>query len=133
METLDDCELIIGEIADYKLDHDGILYSYSKNPKRTVESITRNVALVKQITGDKKVPLLIYLCNSPMPDKATRTFSTEQLPQIYTAMAMVSKPGLSKLIMNVLFKLKKPPIPMKSFTNDTEAREWLTQFLENSN
>ena len=129
MKSLDDVQLIKGVIADYKLDADGVLYSYSKNPIRTVKNITENVALVKQITGGKRVPLLIYLCNTPIPDKETRKFSTERLPTVYTAMAMVSKPGLSKLVMNILFKLKKPPIPMKSFTNDVEAREWLTRYL----
>jgi hypothetical protein len=116
-----------GEIATYWFD-DGILVSLSKSPKRTVANISGNVALVKEITGNKKVPLLIYLSNSPVPDKATRQFSTTQLPVIYSAMAMVSKPGLSKLIMNMLFRLKPPPIPMKSFTDDKEAKEWLKQY-----
>lgn len=122
-------ELIEGEIADYQFE-DGILYSYSKNPVRTIKNITENIALVKRITNNKKVPLLIYLSKSPVPDKATRKFSTEQLPNVYTAMAMFSKPGLSKLIMNILFALQSPPIPMKSFTNDIEARDWLTKFIE---
>ena len=117
-----------GEIADYWLD-DGILISLSKNPKRTIENISANVALVKNITNNKRVPLLIYLSNSLVPDKATRKFATEQLPVIYSAMAMVSKPGLSKLIMNILFALKTPPIPMKSFTDDSEAKEWLKKYL----
>lgn len=125
MQTLPHKELIKGEIADYYLDEDGILYSYSKSPKRTIENISANIALVKQITNGKKVPLLIYLCNSPVPDKATRQFSTEQLPNVYKAMAMVSKPGLSQLIMNILFKFKQPPIPMKSFTNDVVAKNGL--------
>jgi hypothetical protein len=129
MKSLDNTQLIQGAIADYKLDSDGILYSYSKNPPRTVKNISENIALVKQITGNKKVPLLIYLCKTPIPDKETRKFSTEQLPNVYTAMAMVSKPGLSKLIMNILFKLKTPPIPMKSFTDDEQARDWLMQYL----
>jgi hypothetical protein len=122
-------ELIKGEIADYWLSEEGILYSYSKSPVRTVKNISENIALVKQITGNKKVPLLIYLSNSPVPDKETRKFSTEQLPNVYTAMAMVSKPGLAKFIMNILFSLKKPPIPMKSFTDDEEAKKWLRQYL----
>lgn len=121
--------LIEGEIADYYFDTEGILYSYSKSIKRTVENIGRNVTLVKQITGNKPVPLLIYLTDSPVPDKATRQFSTEQLPHIYKAMAMVAKPGLSQLIMSLLFKFQKPPIPMKSFTDDQKAREWLEQFI----
>ena len=117
-----------GEIATYWFDN-GILVSLSKNPKRTVENIAGNVELVKQITNNKPVPLLIYLSNSPVPDKAARKFSTEQLPIIYKAMAMVSKPGLSKFIMNILFSIKPPPIPMKSFTSDKEAKEWLRQFI----
>jgi hypothetical protein len=121
--------LIQGEIADYYYDEkEGILISYSKNPKRTVANISENIALVKRITNNKKVPLLIYLCNSPIPDKATQRFSTEQLPTVYTAMAMISTSGLAQFIMNLLFKFKKPPIPMKNFTDETAAREWLEQY-----
>jgi hypothetical protein len=118
-----------GEIATYWLDN-GILVSLSKSPRRTVENISGNVALVKQITGNKPVPLLIYLADSPVPDKATRKFSTEQLPVIYKAMAMVSRPGLVKFIMNILFKFSSPPIPMKSFGNAEQAKDWLKQFVE---
>ena len=123
-----DREIFEGEIASYWFE-DGMLVSLSKSPRRTVENIKGNVALVKQITNNKPVPLLIYLSNSPVPDKGTRKFSTEQLPIIYSAMAMVSKPGLAKFIMNILFRLKPPPIPMKSFTDDREAKEWLSQFV----
>lgn len=127
-----DRETFEGEIATYWFE-EGILVSLSKNVKRTVANITSNVALVKGITNNKKVPLLIYLKNSPVPDKETRRFSTEQLPTIYTAMAMVSKPGLAQLIMNILFKFKPSPIPIKSFVNANEAKEWLREFTGNSN
>lgn len=123
-----DRETFEGAIATYWFE-EGILVSLSKNPKRTVENITRNVALVKRITGNKRMPLLIYLSNSPVPDKETRKFSAKQVPIIYSAMAMVSKPGLAKFIMNILFAVKKPPIPMKSFINDKEAKEWLKQYV----
>jgi hypothetical protein len=117
-----------GEIATYWFD-EGVLVSLSKSPKRTVENISSNVALVKQITGNKRVPLLIYLSKSPVPDKQTRKFATTQLPVIYSAMAMVSKPGLAQFIMKILFRFQSPPIPMKSFTDDVAAKEWLKQFV----
>lgn len=123
-----DRKVFEGEIADYWFD-EGILISLSKSPRRTVANIRGNVALVSQITANKKVPLLIYLSKSPVPDKETRQFAEQQLPRIYSAMAMVSKPGLAKFIMNFLFKLKPPPIPMKSFTDDREAKAWLRQFI----
>jgi hypothetical protein len=123
-----DKETFDGEIATYWFE-DGILVSSSKSIRRTVDNIRGNVALVKKITGNKPVPLLIYLSPSPVPDKATQTFSTTQLPLIYSAMAMVSKPGLSQFIMRLLFRLKPPPIPMKNFTDDKAAKEWLQQFI----
>jgi len=119
-----------GEIATYWFDDNGILISFSKSVMRTVKSISSNVELVRSITNNKPVPLLIYLAKSPIPDKETRKFSTEKLPEIYSAMAMVSKPGLSQFIMKILFGLKTPPIPMKSFTDDKAATEWLKQFLK---
>ncbi|HJS53172.1 MAG TPA: hypothetical protein VJ765_01475 [Chitinophagaceae bacterium] len=54
MISFNNTELIEGVIADRKSGSDGILYSYSKNPKRTVENITENIALVKKITGGTK-------------------------------------------------------------------------------
>ena len=127
MQVPTDRQTFEGEIATYWFD-EGILVALSKSPRRTVANITGNVALVKQITGNKRVPLLIYLSDSPVPDKETRQFSTTQLPVIYSAMAIVSKPGLAKFIMNILFRLKPPPIPMQSFTDDKAAKEWLLQY-----
>ena len=127
MKIPENLDIIVGEIATYWIE-DGILFSLSKPVLRTVENITGNIALVKQITNDQKMLLLIYLTNSPMPDKATRNYSKEQLPNVYKAMAMVSKPGLAQFIMKLLFQFQQPTIPMKSFSNDRDAREWLQQF-----
>jgi hypothetical protein len=116
-----------GDIATYWIE-DGILYSQSKSVLRTVKNISDNIAFVQRITNNKKMPLLIYLVNSPVPDKATRKLSTQLLPTAYSAMAMVSDGALAKLIMNLLFKFQTPPIPMKSFSNDAEAKLWLQSF-----
>ncbi len=129
MNPLTDRQIFEGEIATYWFNDDGILVSLSKSPKRTIENITGNIALVRRIANSRKVALLIYLSNSPVPDKETRKFAAEQLPNVYTAMAMISKPGLATLIMKVLFRLKPPPIPMKNFSDDKEARLWLLQYL----
>jgi hypothetical protein len=124
-----DREIFRGEIADYWLEDGGILVSVSKPPKRTVANIKGNIELVKRITNNRIVPLLIYLSPSPVPDKETRKFVNEQLPNLYKAMAMVSKPGLASIIMSFLFKFQSPPIPMKSFSDDKDAKKWLKQFV----
>ena len=122
-------EIFDGEIATYWFDNYGILVSVSKSTKRTVENITKNIALVKKITKDRVVPILIYLSNYPVPDKQTRKFAAEMLPTLYSAMAVVSRAGMGKLVINMFFKLKTPPIPMKTFGNDKEAKQWLKHFL----
>lgn len=106
-----DREVFESPIAQYWFDDEGILVSLSKSPRRTVENLTENVSVVKRITDNKPVPLLIYLSKSPIPDKKAREFSSQALPQIYTAMAMVSEGGLGKFIMNLLFRLKSPTNP----------------------
>lgn len=92
-----------------------------------IELIRNNVELVKKITGNKKVPLLIYLTPSPVPDKATRSFSSEMVPEIYSAMAMIAPSALSRFIMTAVFAFQKPPIPMKSFSDVSAAKNWLKQ------
>ena len=119
-----DREIFEGEIATYWFDEE-ILVSRSKPVMRTVELIANNVALVKKITGNKKVPLLIYLTPSPVPDKATRSFSSRMVPEIYSAMAMIAPSALSRFIMTAVFAFQKPPVPMKSFTDVPAAKAWL--------
>src|SRR4051812_17095811 len=99
-----DRQLYETEIATYWMDDDGILNSISKPPRRTLENTSANFALVRRITGDRKVGHLVYICNSPVPDKATREYVARELPTVYKAMAMVSNSGLGLLIMSILFR-----------------------------
>lgn len=120
---------IEAEIADYVLE-DKILISYSKSILRTVENIQANAELVNKICNGKKYPLLIFIKSSPMPDKATRALSAKLLGQNYKAMAMVSMPGLSQMIMKLVFRFQKPSIPIEIFSNELAARNWLQQYYD---
>lgn len=126
---IDESQLVRGEIADYYLHPGGILYSFSKHPRRTVQNIEANSKLVQQLTGRRKVPLLLFVCKSSVPDRETRQLSRKLLSQNYSALAMVGQPGLSTLILRILFRLQKPPIPIRAFTDAEKAKEWLSRFL----
>jgi hypothetical protein len=115
-------------ISTYWWGENGILMSDSKPPQRTVENTRENFETVRRISGGKKVCLIVYLCKSPMPDKATRDFVAKNLPTVYNAMAMISDSALATFIMGFLFKLKPPTIPMKSFTNVEAAKAWIAQY-----
>lgn len=124
-----DKELFETEISTYWLGDDGILYSISKPPKRTIENTSANFAMVRKISGNKKIPHLTYLGMSAKPDKATRDFVAQELPKVYTAMAIVSASALGKIVMNIIFSMNAPTIPMKTFSNDADAKEWLKQYI----
>lgn len=119
-----DREIFEGKIATYWFDGN-ILVSRSKSVMRTVALIHDNMEFVQQITGNRKVPLLVYLAKSPVPDKATREYSSEVVGEMYSAMALVAPSSLSSFIMRLIFGFQQPPIPMKSFSDAAKAKEWL--------
>lgn len=122
-------EIFESEIGTYWLDDDGILISKSKNTRRTLANMRENIAMIKRITGDKPACLIVHLTYSPKPDKPTLEYVRGEMPKVYKAMAMVSTSGVAKLIMFVLFKLKPPPIPMKTFSTEDDARKWIRRYL----
>jgi hypothetical protein len=47
-----------------------------------------------------------------------------------TSVAILIDSALSRLIGNVLLNFSKPVTPMRLFTSETEANQWLKGFLE---
>jgi hypothetical protein len=124
-----DRQIYHGELGTYWFEDD-ILISVAKSQRRTIDNIRSNAELVRQATGGKKTPVLVYLKPYPIPDRATRKCAAEHVPHLYSAMAMVSKPGLASFVMNITFALNPPTIPMRHFTDDWAAKEWLREYLE---
>ncbi|MEO7424137.1 MAG: hypothetical protein ABI036_03055 [Fibrobacteria bacterium] len=54
---------------------------------RTIRNTSENFDLVRRITGNMKIPHLVYLSKSGIPDKATRDHVARELPKVYSAMA----------------------------------------------
>ena len=117
------------ELGQYWFDEEGILNSLSKSPLRTLENTRKNFEIIRHMSGHRRVCLLVHLSRSARPDKATLTYVAGQLPTVYKAMAMVSDSNIGSLIMNLLFRFNAPSIPMKSFSTEVQARQWLRQYL----
>lgn len=111
------------------IDDDGILVSLSKSVTRTVENVKGNYELVSKITNGKPIPVIVFLTNSKKPSKETRDYVNSVLPKMYKAMAIVSNSGVGEFVMNFLFRMSKPVIPMKVFRDEKSAREWLRNYL----
>lgn len=118
-----------GKLGTYWFDEDGILHSVSNKILRTMENVSANINLIKRISNNTPVCILVYLSRSPQPDKQTRDFVAQQLSSIYKAMAIVSNSSLGSFVINFIFKFQKPSIPMRTFANEKDAKEWLKQYL----
>ncbi|AFD08944.1 SpoIIAA family protein [Solitalea canadensis] len=118
-----------GELGTYWFDENGILCSVSNKILRTLDNVKSNINLIKKISNNTPVCILVYLSRSPQPDKQTRDFVAQQLSSIYKAMAIVSNSSLGSFVINFIFKFQKPSIPMRTFSNEEDAKEWLKQYL----
>lgn len=122
---------VIGEseLAKYWRVDSRTIYAESKPGKRTIETIASNVALVKSLNENKPVKLIITVAKSAVPDKKTRELAAKELPLTYSAMAMIAPGKLTGFIINLIYGLKKPPVPMKTFANFEEAHQWISSLV----
>ncbi len=111
-------------------DENGILCSIAKKvPQQTVEEAKLTMIEFTKITKGKKVCLLSDSTDSPPLDKEMRDYAAEVIPAIAKAVAIISRSAVGKMAANLFFSIKKQPYPVKMFTEESEAKEWLKQYL----
>ena len=111
-------------------DESGILCSVSKKvPQQTLEEARKTMIEFKKITAGKKVCLLSDSTDASPANKEMRDYAAEVIPEIVKAIAIISRSALGKMAANLFFAIKKQPYPMKMFNHETEAKEWLKQYL----
>jgi hypothetical protein len=121
------------------LDDDGVLYSIPRPGVIPPDNLTREETLEEMrkfkdgagLTDGKKACMILETnSHSKPPKKEDRDFIAEQLNEITKAMAIISSSPLSRMIANLFFGLKPPPYPVKFFSNEKEAKEWIKQYLD---
>jgi hypothetical protein len=131
MEPPKNVEIHSNETSLWWIEEPGILFSVSKKngPDITREQSLAQLEEVKKAAGGKKLCMLLDITNARPGKREDREFAAEELTKLVKAMALISTSPLGKMVANLFFNLKPPPYPTKMFTNETEARQWLTQYL----
>lgn len=115
------------------LSKEGILYSKPKPgvaPEQTNEEITAEMVKIRKITGDKKVCLVSESSSSSKPPKKEqRDFIANEISSLVKALAIITPSPVSRMLANLFFSFKPPSYPVKMFTNEKEATEWIRQYL----
>ncbi len=118
-----------GELASFWFDEKGILCANSKSVPRTLEKQKAHYALVRQITGNKLVCLLVDYTFTYTQDDTTREFSAQEMPKLFKAMAVISRTTIGRAASHLFTYFQGQPIPISSFENEQDAKEWLMQYL----
>jgi hypothetical protein len=134
MEIPKDTKVIDFKTSFLWFDDHGILYSMPKpgveEPVLTREETQKQMDEFKKLTGNKKVCMILETnSNSKPPKKEDRDFIADQLASVAKAMGIISTSPLSRMIANLFFGLKPPPYPVKFFSNEKDAQEWIKQYL----
>jgi hypothetical protein len=117
------------ELAIFWFNEEGMLCANGKNVLRTLENQKRTYECIKQISGNKKVCLLSDATSSSAQTKEVREYIAGEMPNLFKAMAVISRSSMGRFITNVFLSVNRYPVPIKMFDNEASAREWLRQYL----
>lgn len=95
-----------------------------------IEDVKENVTAFGQLTGNKKVPVLIIGGSFSSLAPETRNFmASEESLKYSKAEAFLITSLAQKLLINFYIKFDKPLVPTRVFTKKEEAINWLKTFL----
>ncbi|HXD91957.1 MAG TPA: hypothetical protein VNX01_02025 [Bacteroidia bacterium] len=116
-------------------DDDGVLYSIPKTRISQPQIINKEEALkqieeFKNLIGHKKTCMISFSDSTAQPPKKEeREWIGKELDSIVKALGIISASPLSKMAANLFFALKPPTYPVKFFSTQAEAKEWIKQYL----
>jgi len=112
------------------IDENGVLYSAAKkNVPFTVENITEYYDSVGKITEGNNIYLCSDISEIAVPDKQSRDLiANKALDYPFKAAAVITKSKLSEAIGNIMLIWYKFPFPVKLFTDEDMAQDWLKQY-----
>lgn len=95
-----------------------------------LDDAKENVAAVKKLSDNKRVPVLIDISGSKGITKEARDyFSSNEVAETQSACALIVKTLLARLIGSFFLGLNKTKFPIQLFTNEDDAEAWLKTFL----
>ena len=113
------------------LRHDGIVELHtSNNHEYEIQDVKENVAAIGQLSGGKKVQVLIVGGAFTSVSKEARVFMASEGSLQYSlceAFLLNSLP--QRMLINFYIRVNKPLAPTRAFSSKSEALDWLKRFL----
>jgi len=123
-------ELFETPISTHWFNEKGILCSISKNVERTIEHYEKLMDLYARLTKNNNKLCLLVDATIIMPmNKEIREFLIREMPKFIKAQAIISDTPLTGMHTSAFIKLSWQGFPVKIFSAQKEAEEWLEGYL----
>jgi hypothetical protein len=107
-------------------DEFGIFNSVTKpNSEISKQNLIATFNYIKAKSNGKKVCWLSDISQAAAPTKEGRDFAAEETPKIVKALALITNSALSRAMAEIYLLVKKPPYPIKMFTDEARAKAWI--------
>ena len=124
-------QMIETPIGKTWLDEIGILHAVGDpGAETTLADAQESLAAAKQLIAGRSVPFLLDMRGTKSITREARAYyvSPEATQQICAAAMLVDSP-LSRTIANFFIAIHKPALPVRLFTAENKALEWLKEHL----
>lgn len=113
------------------LRNDGIVELHtSNNHEYEIQDVKENVAAIGQLSGGKKVQVLIVGGAFTSVSKEARVFmASEESLQYSLCEAFLLNSLPQRMLINFYIRVNKPLVPTRAFSSKSEALDWLKRFL----
>ena len=116
-------------LATVWLDEQGIVCILTKmKVSLTREHLSELFNAVRSFGNGKKVRILNQASNvSSAVSRDDVDLVMEEAKDLIDALAIIATSPLSRMVVNLLLRIRSFPFPMKLFSNERDARQWLIE------
>jgi len=117
--------------VEFRLRDDGILHGIAlPERKQTVEDARDNLAAARRLSDDTRVPLLLDIRSTgTLTREARELYAGQDGANTITALAFVGNSAFTRVVGNLFIRLAQTSFPVRLFTVETHAVQWLREYL----
>ena len=109
---------------------EGYIHLHFKNHSGNLEESKKIFHLVRKNSPWDKCPFLISGDEFSSQDKDAKAFNTgKEVTKHMSAQAFIVSNAIQKITVNFFVKMFKPTVPLKIFTSEAAAIQWLMTFV----
>ena len=125
-------DIITTAISTKQLGDDGILrVVILPDAVVTRTNIEEDMAAYPQLIGGQKRPVLVDIRGLKSVSRSARQYGARAGEQYFSAAALLVGSPVTRMIGNFFLGFHKPALPLRVFTSEKDAMQWLMQFVEN--